>query len=156
MSKVEYDTLADRIVLNGKKITRRHSKWAESVLAYVCERIQMGKSILDILPTEPTALPDYIEFQEMLAESKDFSKLYNKAKGFRLEYHQERFVSILNKFKNREDLEELKAIKMAMEKLLEERDLNIEMNYFSIFPDDMWEYDNVGHKEQNLHDLRNK
>ena len=136
---ITYDLAAELFKKGDKFIPKDHADWGECALEYACDVISVGQSLHDVLPKHPeTGLPTLRELKQLIEIPANNIKL-NQATELRIWHIQERFVSIMNKMKTKEDIEELKALRVGLEEMLQNISQTIIINYDSIFKLKLWD-----------------
>lgn len=137
---IQYNPVAETIEKDGKPFKRGTKAWESAVWEYICNQVGNGKALVDVLPTESGALPDYLEFHELLTQVK-FRDMYNQACERRTFHLRETFISVANKFaKGQGNTESIEWVKKVFDTILksEKSNTSTTINFYSNLPDDMW------------------
>ena len=107
---------------------------------YICNNISKGKSLNDILPESPGALPDFIEFNDLL-EDPTRREQYSAACKHRVRFLRETFIQIANRFASGQgETGSVEWAKKALDTIIksEHDDASITINFYSAQDPDLW------------------
>lgn len=137
------DLLAERVVVDGTHIDRKHKDWKKYLVEGVSHHVVQRLSLKKVLPTESSEyLPDFVEFHDILNDNPNLKAEYLKAKTLQVSSIKEDFIEAVDKFiknNSKENLEGLQALEKSLSSLIKHKDSEgISMTFDVVFPEDMW------------------
>ena len=137
---IKYNPMSEQLEQNGKTIGRKSKAWEKAVWTYICNNISKGKSLNDILPETSGALPDFIEFNDLL-DHPVRRELYSAACKHRVRYLRETFIQIANRFAaGGGETGSVEWAKKALDTIIksEHEDSSVTINFYSAQDPDLW------------------